>query len=144
MRTREEIISAALLKEEHPKYGVLSFSKWEALVILDNKMLTPEEVSARDVAECWAVCCLGIESEEVQAAILGDKSKLKAFYEEHFPASEISSFCDWFDLEFLEADAAATKHKGKRGKAMEGPSLRLRLLGRLRSMLRLVSPEKSH
>lgn len=111
MKTREDIISAALLKEPHPKYGFLDFGKWTALNLLQNRMLTEEPLRPEDIGEAWVVCTLGDDHEIVQKAIQGEKDDMESAYKDGLHPSEMKPFMDWYDSEWLDAEAAATVDK---------------------------------
>ena len=120
--TRNEILSAAMLRPRHPHFLPLTYGRF---VIINKLKRRLAESGCDDPqignAVSWVVCTRPADDADMAKAI-GSEDIVEAFrplWEDKLHVSDMIQFMEWFDNEFREVDAAATVHKpeARRGKS---------------------------
>lgn len=113
---RSKILSRALTRPPHPRYGVLTAFKYNLLHELENPRILYGDIKPGTIEQIWAVAVLDTEDPAVKAAPDDGGAALKEVWLEHYHPSEMMDIIAWLDAELLGVDAAATEEKPERGK----------------------------
>ena len=107
--TRSEILSEALLAPPHPRYGILSYGRFERIKKL-SAMADPED-SMFHTGIAWFICTRPHDDPKL-LEILASADPLTPIREEwhhNMRAVESILFIEWFNGEMMATEAASTK-----------------------------------
>ena len=109
---RDDILSLAMTRQPHPKYGFLTALKHSVLMRLGGRIFS-EERDVEDIGTAWVVCVLPINDPLIeQAKNVGGEDGcaiLRPVWEDNLHTSEIVEFNEWFNLEIVGQNASATE-----------------------------------
>jgi hypothetical protein len=111
--TRTEVLSDAILREPHPKYGKLTRGRFTLIQKYTSDMEDGE--IANGIA--WVICSRDRSSPDLLAAFNADDpvAELTAIFETEMHALEAAPFMAWFNAEVGATDAASTTAKEETG-----------------------------
>lgn len=111
--TRTEVLSDAILREPHPKYGKLSRGRFTLIQKYTEGM--EDNLLANGIA--WVICTRPKSDPALVAALLAENptDALKDIYEDEMHAMEGGPFMAWFTAEMTATDAASTTAKEETG-----------------------------
>ena len=111
--TRIEVLSDAILREPHPRYGKLSRGRFTLIQIYTADMDDGE--LANGIA--WVICSRDRNAPELTAAFASEApvDALKEIFESGMHALEAAPFMAWFNAEIGATDAASTTAKEETG-----------------------------
>lgn len=111
--TRTEVLSDAILREPHPKYGKLSRGRFTLIQKYTANLEDGE--AANGIA--WVICTRDKNAPELVAAFNAEDpvAALVAIYEDQMHATEPGPFMAWFRAELDATDAASTTAKEEVG-----------------------------
>jgi hypothetical protein len=112
---RDEILSDAILREPHPKYGKLTYGRFSRIQKLTAGIGDDDTALANGIA--WVICTREKNAPELVAALATEApvEALRDLFEEEMHATEATSFLAWFNAEIGAADAASTTSKEETG-----------------------------
>lgn len=112
---RQEVLSDAILREPHPKYGKLSYGRFSLIQKLTASL--PEDATVESNSVAWFVCTRPKNDPSLQAALASEKpvESIMEIVGEEMHATEAGPFLAWFNAELGATDAAATKEKEQTG-----------------------------
>ena len=125
--TRDEILSDAITREPHPKYGKLTYGRFSRIQSLTAKIGDDDvevvllEGSDDDTALAngiaWVICTREKTAPELVAALATEDpvEALRDIFEDGMHATEATAFLAWFNAEIGAADAASTTSKEETG-----------------------------
>lgn len=108
---RGDVLAAALMAPPHPRYGILSYGRFERIQKL-TKLADPED-SRFHTGIAWFVCTHEHDDPRL-LTVLGMEDPLSAIrhcFENGMRFIELSEFIDWFNSEMNATEAASTKPK---------------------------------
>jgi hypothetical protein len=121
--TRQEVLGDAIVRPPHPKYGKLSYGRWERIKQLTKDIPEEDHGIANGIA--WVVCTRDRNDTALVAACASSDpvAVLREIFEEDMHATEAGAFLAWFSAEMGAADAASTtaKEQSGPGKSDEAP-----------------------
>ena len=111
--TRTEVLSDAILRDAHPKYGKLTRGRF-SLIQKYTSELEDGEV-ANGIA--WVICSRDRNAPELAAAFASEtpQDALRDIFENDMHALEAGPFMAWFNAEMGATDAASTTAKEETG-----------------------------
>lgn len=116
--TRTEVLSDAILREPHPKYGKLTRGRFTLIQKYTADMDDGE--AANGIA--WVICSRDRNAPELVAAFNAENpvDALKEIFETQMHALEAAPFMAWFNAEIGATDAASTTAKEETGPGKSG------------------------
>lgn len=115
MKTRQQILSAGMLREPHPIYGFLTYARWQKyLEVHESIQAKKESVDGYELrAVQWVICTRKHDDPDLAAAIAADdrSAAFRALWEESLHVSDVVPFSEWWNSEVEAYEAAATVHK---------------------------------
>lgn len=115
MSTRTQILSAGMLREPHPVYGLLTYAKWQkSMAVHESLKESAGKVNAYELRAIQWVIATREPSDPELIAALDDADKSAAFlplWESSLHASDITPFATWWNEEMEAYEAAQTVHK---------------------------------
>ena len=111
--TRTEVLSDAILRDPHPKYGKLTRGRFTLIQKFTADMEDGE--AANGIA--WAICSRDRNAPEPVAAFNAESpvDALREIFEREMHALEAGPFMAWFNAEIGATDAASTTAKPETG-----------------------------
>jgi hypothetical protein len=114
MNTRNQILSAGMLREPHPQFGLLTYARWQKSMAVHEALRESGNVDLYELrAIQWVISTRPSSDPELVAAMAGnDKSAaFRPLWEDSLHASDITPFATWWNEEMEAYEAAATVHK---------------------------------
>lgn len=111
--TRNEVLSDAILREPHPKYGKLTRGRFTLI----QKYTADLEDGELANGIAWVICSRDRSSPELVAAFNANSPvvALKEIFEADMHALEAAPFMAWFNAEIGATDAASTTAREETG-----------------------------
>lgn len=119
--TRTEVLSDAILREPHPKYGKLTRGRFTLIQKYTADMDDGE--LANGIA--WVICSRHYKAPELVTALAAEDpvNALRDIFEAEMHALEAAPFMTWFNAEIGATDAASTTAKEETGPGKSGAEL---------------------
>jgi hypothetical protein len=116
--TRTKVLSDAILRDPHPKYGKLTRGRFT--LIQKYACGLEDDDLANGIA--WVICSRHHRAPEIVTAFASEDpvSALRDIFEAEMHALEYEPFMEWFNAEIGATDAASTTAKEETGPGKSG------------------------
>jgi len=112
--TRNDILSAGMLRSAHPQFGVLSYARWIMLDSIRQRMIDAGNDCGHTLTGIrWLICSRPPEDAEIVAALASSDpiAELSKIWQATLHVSDVPKFTEWWEAEISGQEAAATTHK---------------------------------